>query len=241
MKPGGAPGRVFAFRPSSARESSSGMILSPMDYIECGHGKLYSAPFHSRCLLFRFYHEGCALLIHHEKMVFSGPSKQFVDAHGVHHHVCSTTCKDPGGIQARYSPFASAEVSAIREEPHLSFAIGPETTTITHPFEKVTMKIESGRELTRRMWFTFGDVRPGPKEFTIADAYYRVRCPSAMVTFGDRWTPDAERSVWRIEMTSNADGEVYDILQSRPWSLSAFNIEDGWSEAKEFLLEPSSP
>jgi hypothetical protein len=212
------------------------MILSPLDCMNCGHGKFYSAPFHGRCFLFRFYHEGCALLIHHEKMVSSGPTEEFIDANGVHTIACSTTCKTPAGFQVRYFPVPAAALSTIRAQPHLSFAIDDETT-ITHQFEKVTLKVEPSRELTRRMWFTFGDERPGPKEFAIPDSSYRVRCPSSMVTCWDRWTPDAEWPVWRIEITSNADGEVYDVLQSRPWSLSAFDIESGWSKAKEYVLE----
>jgi len=203
------------------------MILSPMDCIDCGHGKLYSAPFHSRCLLFRFYHEGCALLIHHQKIVFSGRTQEFVD---------SVICKQPGGIQVHYSPSPTAELSTMRAQPPLSFVIGKETT-ITHPFEKITLKIEPCKEAMSRRWFTFGDDQAGPKEFTIGDSYYHVRCPSAMITCWDRWTPDVEMPVWRIEIASNGDGEVYDLLQGRPWSLSAFDIEDGWSEAKEFLLE----
>jgi len=117
------------------------MILSPMDWIDCGHGKLYSALFHSRCLLFRFYHEGCALLVHHEKTVFSGPTQEFVD---------SVICKQPGGLPVPYSPSSTAELSTIRAQPPLSFVVGKEAT-MTHPFEKITLKIEPCKESMSRL------------------------------------------------------------------------------------------
>jgi len=192
------------------------MELSTSDWIYHGPGELSSGVFLSRFLLFRVYELNCSVLVYHEPAV----AGRFVDRMPL---TMSYIVTRPEAI---YVHFASGSRTTLDElktvEPHRM------TLSQDKPVEHVIGNLgiqAKPHGLSADGMVSFGWERNSTIEYPIANSAYCIQSQVPLLALGKQVpADDARLKCWKVILKS--ENGPYDLISSRDWSLSAFDIED---------------
>lgn len=210
------------------------MMLSKSAWIYEGSGVLYSSPFVTRCLLYRLHDVNSSILIYHEPNVTSVDAS---DKTSPNIHVFHTVCHQVNEVFVHY---VNSSVTPLKDLVHspsiqlkLSDSLRPQCA-----FGEIGVKVERFHLPCKEMLAAFRG-QGSRFECQISETPYRVRgLEVSLHKIGSKSEmQEVQMHIWRLTIGDFSKKEYYDYSGSREWSLTALDIEEGWTVVSEMHLE----
>lgn len=203
------------------------MMLSPSDWIYDGSGLLYTAPFVSRCLLYRLHDDNCSVLVLHEPAVSS--TVRHDEKTGAFH--CNAVVREPDCFLIHFADSSEALVEDIVNARPMRV----KTTTAGHSFDKVSVEVAPYQLEAKRMFDVVGS--SATNEHQIAHKCYRVRSRGTITHLGKAAPQQGTFfQCWKVSVVSNENKRSYSLDSPCKWSLAAIDPE-GWQPTLELRPE----
>ncbi len=195
------------------------MILSPNDYIEVGVGQLYSPPFLSRILIYRFFDYGQAVLIYHRET-----SNIAIDNHSKGATMIATEI--PPTLVYVHCCFESADISLSNLLKQQAVEIPmPTKLPVVEKFKNLSIRLEQfALKFTEKIIVT--DKKEQQQMLFLGNSDYRVTGPVRILT-----TPEIIKSS-NVKLNcikasvTNINSETVSKAQSDfNWELTAVDMK----------------
>lgn len=209
------------------------MRLSSTDWIQIGPGRLYGAPFVSRCLIYRIYDNDCSLLIFHEPHVSAAAHTDRKTGA----FVTEAVVKEPDVVYVYFAPSAKTPLSRLIKLPPRLLRLS-DTSSLQQSFSDITLHLES-HKLPIRGAYIVRSAGSRRHAYQVANTHYWVQGRVQVMNLGKVMPPTAElwSRCWKVSVGNTGMNGDYDLSSSRSWSLTALDVDDVWQPRLELSLK----